>query len=112
MDLETLSVETSGHMATITLNRPEKRNAISIRMISDLHAALDSVEKTRTRVVVLTGAGKAFCAGADRLRLEAGKTGAPRPVYPPDDPAFFEELDRRFADLGGALPASALWAGE
>ena len=71
MHLETLSVETSGHMATITLNRPEKRNAISIRMISDLHAALDSVEKTRTRVVVLTGAGKAFCAGIDLDYLQA-----------------------------------------
>lgn len=71
MDLETLSVETSGHMATITLNRPEKRNAISIRMISDLHAALDSVEKTRTRVVILTGAGKAFCAGIDLDYLQS-----------------------------------------
>ena len=71
MDFETLSVKTSGHMATITLNRPEKRNAISIRMISELHAALDSVEKTRTRVVVLTGAGKAFCAGIDLDYLQA-----------------------------------------
>src|ERR1700676_4410745 len=65
MHLETLSVDTSGHVATITLNRPEKRNAISIRMICDLHTALDSIEKTRTRVVVITGTGKAFCAGID-----------------------------------------------
>src|ERR1700682_4681064 len=55
MHLETLSVDTSGHVATITLNRPEKRNAISIRMICDLHTALDSIEKTRTRVLVITG---------------------------------------------------------
>jgi methylglutaconyl-CoA hydratase len=65
MHLETLSVESSGHVATITLNRPEKRNAISIRMICDLHTALDSIEKTRTRVVIITGTGKAFCAGID-----------------------------------------------
>jgi methylglutaconyl-CoA hydratase len=65
MHLETLSVESSGHIATITLNRPEKRNAISIRMICDLHTALDSMEKTRTRVVIITGTGKAFCAGID-----------------------------------------------
>jgi methylglutaconyl-CoA hydratase len=65
MKFETLQFETNGHLATITLNRPEKRNAISIPMIAELHAALDEIEKTQTRVVILTGAGKAFCAGID-----------------------------------------------
>jgi len=65
MGYETLLVEESGHLATITLNRPEKRNAITTQMIGELQSALDAIEKTQTRVVVLTGAGKAFCSGMD-----------------------------------------------
>jgi methylglutaconyl-CoA hydratase len=78
MNFETLRFETSGHLSTITLNRPEKRNAISIQMIAELQAALDEIEKTHTRVVILTGAGKAFCAGIDLDYLQAigRQTGA------------------------------------
>jgi methylglutaconyl-CoA hydratase len=71
MKFETLQFEMSGHLATITLNRPEKRNAISIPMIAELQAALDEIEKTQARVVILTGAGKAFCAGIDLDYLQA-----------------------------------------
>jgi methylglutaconyl-CoA hydratase len=71
MNFETLRFETSGQLSTITLNRPDKRNAISIQMIAELQAALDEIEKTHTRVVILTGAGKAFCAGIDLDYLQA-----------------------------------------
>jgi methylglutaconyl-CoA hydratase len=71
MKYETLQFETTGHLSTVTLNRPEKRNAISIQMIAELHAALDEIEKTYTRVVILTGVGKAFCAGIDLDYLQA-----------------------------------------
>jgi methylglutaconyl-CoA hydratase len=71
MNFETLQTETNGHLATITLNRPEKRNAISIHMIAELQAALDEIEKSPTRVVILTGVGKAFCAGIDLDYLQA-----------------------------------------
>jgi methylglutaconyl-CoA hydratase len=63
--LETLKLEFAGELATITLNRAEKRNAISAQMIAELQAALDAVEKSHSRVAILTGAGKAFCAGMD-----------------------------------------------
>jgi len=77
MNFETLQFETTGHLSTITLNRPEKRNAISIQMIAELQAALDDIEKTHTRVVILTGTGKAFCAGIDLDYLQAiGKQSA------------------------------------
>src|SRR5215469_207709 len=71
MNFETLRYETSGHLSTITLNRPDKRNAISIQMIAELQAALDEIERTHTRVVILTGEGKAFCAGIDLDYLQA-----------------------------------------
>ncbi len=72
MEYSTLKFERDGQVVTLTLNRPEKRNAISAPMIDDLVAALTSAEEDRSvRVVILTGAGKAFCAGMD---LDALKT--------------------------------------
>jgi methylglutaconyl-CoA hydratase len=65
MNFETLRLEINDHLSTITLNRPDKRNAISTQMIAELQAALDEIEKTQTRVAILTGTGKAFCAGID-----------------------------------------------
>jgi methylglutaconyl-CoA hydratase len=71
MNYQTLLLEFSGNLAKITLNRPDKRNAISTQMIAELLTALDEIEKTRTRVVILTGNGKAFCAGMDLEMLQA-----------------------------------------
>jgi len=63
--METLKLEFTSEIATITLNREEKRNAISALMLSELQTALDAVEKSHARVGIFTGAGKAFCAGMD-----------------------------------------------
>jgi methylglutaconyl-CoA hydratase len=71
MQFETLLLDTTEHLSTITLNRPEKRNAITTQMIADLQSALDAIEKTDTRVVIITGTGKAFCAGIDLELLQA-----------------------------------------
>ena len=68
---ETLTLELSGQLATLTLNRPGKRNAISSRMISELQSALDQIEHGHTRVAIITGAGKSFCAGMDLEMLSA-----------------------------------------
>jgi enoyl-CoA hydratase len=67
MSYETLKVERTGRVATITIDRPEKRNALNAQVRNELVLALDSVETDEgVRVVVLTGAGdKAFVAGAD-----------------------------------------------
>jgi methylglutaconyl-CoA hydratase len=67
----TLKLECETNVATLTLNRPDKRNAISPVMIEELLVALDEVENSRTRVLILTGAGKAFCAGMDLEALKA-----------------------------------------
>ena len=69
--LSTVRLDQEGEITLLTLNRPEKRNAISPRMIEDLSAALDQVERSGARVVILTGAGKAFCAGMDIDALRA-----------------------------------------
>jgi methylglutaconyl-CoA hydratase len=71
MPFHTLKLTLDGALATITLDRPEKRNAISTEMIEDLLAALDEVEAGPARVVILTGAGKAFCSGMDLDGLRA-----------------------------------------
>lgn len=71
MTYTTLRVDLAADSATITLNRPEKRNAISTEMIEELLAALDECEISPARVVILTGAGKAFCSGMDLEGLKA-----------------------------------------
>jgi methylglutaconyl-CoA hydratase len=73
MDLSfnTLKIEEDGAVATITLNRPEKRNAITTEMIQELLTALAEVERGATQVAILTGVGKAFCAGMDLEGLRA-----------------------------------------
>ena len=71
MVYKTIKLEINENVATITLNRPEKRNAISSEMIEDLLGVFGEVETGPVRVLILTGAGKAFCSGMD---LEALKT--------------------------------------
>jgi len=71
MGYSTLTVQTDGDVAAIALTRPEKRNAISSQMISDLLGVLDQAEASSARVVILTGSGKAFCAGMDLDELQA-----------------------------------------
>jgi enoyl-CoA hydratase/carnithine racemase len=67
---ETLLYAVEDGVATITLNRPEKMNAFTTRMRDELIAAFDATDADdAVRVVIVTGAGKAFCAGAD---LSAG----------------------------------------
>ncbi|HEY2646901.1 MAG TPA: enoyl-CoA hydratase-related protein [Candidatus Acidoferrales bacterium] len=77
MPHQTLHLEFAGEIATITLNRPEKRNAISAEMIVDILAAFDEVESSNARVLILTGAGKAFCSGMDLEALKALATHSP-----------------------------------
>jgi methylglutaconyl-CoA hydratase len=71
MNYSTLQLVSDGRIATITLNRPDKRNAISYELIDDLLRALEDVKKSPTQVLILTGAGKAFCSGMDLDNLKA-----------------------------------------
>src|SRR2546427_9258433 len=71
MSYATLLLEITGEVGTLTLNRPEKRNAISTQMIEDLLGALGEAERSAARAVIVTGAGKAFCSGMDLDSLSA-----------------------------------------
>ena len=78
MNYKTLTLTLDSALATITLNRPDKRNAVSYELIDDLIRALDEVSKSSARILILTGAGKAFCSGLDHDDLKAliGRTPA------------------------------------
>lgn len=86
----TLILDISGQIATITLNRPDKRNAMSAAMIAELQTALDEIEKSHARVGILTGAGKAFCSGMDLEMLSA---------ISQQSPAENQEDSRRMAKM-------------
>jgi 2-(1,2-epoxy-1,2-dihydrophenyl)acetyl-CoA isomerase len=70
MTYETITVDVSDKIATITLNRPEKLNACSLDMADELSAALGALGDARA--LVITGAGRAFCSGADLTSLASG----------------------------------------
>jgi methylglutaconyl-CoA hydratase len=67
----TLTLSYEGPLAFITLNRPDKRNAISYELIGDLLRAMEDVEGSSATILILTGAGKAFCSGMDLDNLRA-----------------------------------------
>jgi methylglutaconyl-CoA hydratase len=76
MAYKTLLYSESNGVATITLNRPDKRNAISYELIDDVTAALKQASQSSAKVLILTGAGSAFSAGMDleNLRGLLGRT--------------------------------------
>src|SRR3954469_15637913 len=78
---ETITLDMSGPVATLTFNRPDALNAITVGMLDELIAAAQSVAAdSAVRVLVLTGAGRAFSAGVDLKALggrslDGGKVG-------------------------------------
>src|SRR6266581_2077043 len=86
----TLLLDITGNLATLTLNRPEKRNAIYTQMMAELQTALDHIEKSHARVAIVTGSGKAFSAGMDLDMLAA---------IAQQSPAENQEDSRRIAKM-------------
>jgi enoyl-CoA hydratase/carnithine racemase len=75
-----LLVDVSDHVATVTLNRPERLNAITPTLSDSLrHAAAELGRDGNVRVIIVTGAGRGFCAGADMALLQNLTQGAPLP---------------------------------
>ena len=65
--LQPIVIKRDGHVTVITLNRPDRLNAINQQLTQELHDALEQLagEFPETRVVIITGAGRGFCSGAD-----------------------------------------------
>ena len=74
--LEQVLLAVDGRVAKITLNNPDQRNPLSAALLRDLAAAFRwSKDEPEVRVVVLTGAGRVFCAGADLSSFDGEMTG-------------------------------------
>ena len=82
MKLETVLYEVADGIATVTLNRPEAMNAWTPQLSDELTMALGAADTDDSvRVIVITGAGKAFCAGADLSGGEDGFRGGEASTY-------------------------------
>lgn len=110
--MQTINSSTSGFVETITLNRPEAKNAFNEQMIEELHEQFSNV-KDSTRAVVLTGSGSVFCAGADINWMRDSVTRSE------DDnrrdaarmEAMFRAIDECPAPVIGRINGSALGGG-
>jgi enoyl-CoA hydratase/carnithine racemase len=73
MDFETLLLKKDNKVTTLVLNRPDKMNAVNPQMAKELLVALDEIDNDdETRLLVVTGAGRGFCAGADVAGMAGG----------------------------------------
>jgi 2-(1,2-epoxy-1,2-dihydrophenyl)acetyl-CoA isomerase len=96
MNLETVIYEMAGNVATIRLNRPDALNALSSQLGRDLSAAINQALSDGARAVVLTGNGRAFCAGGDLREMQQIGQADGRPE------AF---LDQPLKELHGIISA-------
>ncbi|MDA0351250.1 MAG: enoyl-CoA hydratase-related protein [Chloroflexi bacterium] len=98
MPYETILVTRENHITTVTLNRPDKLNALNMQMAEELHDALAIEDQTDdTRVIVITGQGRGFSSGADLTPATTATTeGAPQPPRPSNAPSL---ADATFAAL-------------
>ncbi|MCM8750517.1 enoyl-CoA hydratase/isomerase family protein [Thermomicrobiaceae bacterium CFH 74404] len=95
MTTSTVLLSRDGAVATLTLNRPEKLNALNVELVTDLRDALTEIAQDKgIRLVVVRGAGRAFCAGLD-LDMMA-EVGMPPEFYPMQEQAFrlIETMDK------------------
>lgn len=114
MPTTTISLSTSAHVATITLQRPDVRNAFNETMIAELTTcARQLADDASVRVVILRGAGKAFCAGADITWMQrmVGYTEDENRRDARAMAEMFEALDTLPKPLVGVVHGAALGGG-
>src|SRR5215510_2556620 len=85
MAYETIKLDIQNQIAVLSLNRPEALNALTVTMGHEVGAAISQAVEERARVIVLTGAGRAFCAGGDLREMQRMATAEGRVE------AFFDE---------------------
>jgi 2-(1,2-epoxy-1,2-dihydrophenyl)acetyl-CoA isomerase len=104
MEYQYIRFEVANHLATITLNRPDRLNALSIALLLEMRHALKHINATRDiRALLITGEGRAFCTGAD-----LGDTNPPVTLNPedPDEklrdyytPVFMQLMDLKIPTI-------------
>jgi len=70
MTFETVNYEINNNVATVTMNRPDALNALSLQLTKDLDAAFRQAATDGARAVILTGSGRAFCSGGDLSEMQ------------------------------------------
>ena len=96
MSFKTITIEQHENLAVLLLNRPEKLNAFTFLMMEELISAFDAIEEDdNLKAVIISGAGRAFCAGAD---LSSGKD-----TFNPSFDNFEVKEDDFRRDSGGIL---------
>ncbi|NIZ62295.1 enoyl-CoA hydratase [Sedimentitalea sp. CY04] len=99
-NMQTINIETHSGVMTITLNRPDRLNAFTRIMMEEMVAALDEADADDdVRAIIVTGNGRAFCAGADLDDPDAFATAKPDPAS--KDPTVW--ADPAIRDSGGIL---------
>jgi enoyl-CoA hydratase/carnithine racemase len=109
-----LLVESRGHVRVLTLDRPERRNALSSALQADLiEALLDAAESTDVRAIVLTGNGPAFCAGFDLKEIREGDQRGEHFRPPMNRPtrSLFEVVTETPVPIVAALQGAAVAGG-
>jgi 2-(1,2-epoxy-1,2-dihydrophenyl)acetyl-CoA isomerase len=91
MDFETILLENADAIARLTLNRPDRLNSFTVQMHDEVSRALESVSNSHARVLVLTGAGRGFCAGQDLSDRAVAPSG--------DGVDLGESLEKRYNPL-------------
>ncbi len=112
---DTVLIETDGRgVATLTLNRPDKHNALSAELIADLTESARRLGRDpAVRVVVLTGAGKSFCAGGDLnwMKAQISANGATRASEAKKLAMMLQAMNTMPKPLIGAVQGNALGGG-
>ncbi|BBZ15480.1 enoyl-CoA hydratase/isomerase family protein [Mycobacterium branderi] len=104
---ETISTEVSDGVGRVTLNRPERMNAWTPLMGVELRDAITDFDRRGdVRVILVTGAGRAFCAGADMS--DEAQAASPRPTAPPPDQVPYWEMN---TPIIAAMNGAAVGAG-
>lgn len=104
MSLEHLIVEHRGQVSWIYLNRPKVLNALSMHTMGELRSVLAELrDRKETRVIVFSGKGRAFCAGADM-------SGAPDPNAPPSEEPTFLSVATKMEEVLNTMPKPVIAA--
>ena len=102
-DYETITLERRGHVTVLTLNRPDRLNAINRDMMRELPAAVAMLKADdEVRALVVTGAGRGFCAGADLMGAGQAVAG--------DAPPLTSQIDR-IDEMGWVGRWAMMWSG-